>query len=66
MEYLLTVYNSFYSCMSLLLKWGADPSRADNDGQTPLFVSLCEGYRECVDLLMDAGSSLQLITKVCP
>ena len=37
---------------------------SDNDGQTALFISLCEGYRECVDILIDAGSSLKIVTKV--
>ena len=52
------------SCISLLLKWGGDPDVSDNDGQTALFISLCEGYRECVDILIDAGSSLKIVTKV--
>ena len=53
------------SCISLLLRWGANPSLSDVDGQTALFFALCEGYRECVDVLLDApGNSLLTITKV--
>ena len=53
------------SCLSLLLRWGANPSLSDVDGQTALFFALCEGYRECVDVLLDTpGDSLLTITKV--
>lgn len=50
--------------LKLLLDSGGNPSYQDHEGQSPLFLALCEGKTDCINLLLDFGSSLQTVTKV--
>ena len=52
------------SSLQLLVDIGGNMNHQDLEGQTPLFLALCEGRKECIERLMEANSSLQAVTKV--
>ena len=52
------------SSLRLLLEWGEHANPQDCKGETPLFLALCEGRDQCLDSLLEAGSSLQVVTTV--
>ena len=54
----------FHSSLRLLVEWGGQASPQDSQGETPLFLALCEGHCQCIDVLLEAGSSLQVVTTV--
>ncbi|KFP81831.1 Ankyrin repeat and SOCS box protein 12, partial [Apaloderma vittatum] len=53
-------YKKFINCRSgwgVLLAHGAEVDSLDVKAQTPLFMAVSNGHRECVKVLLDAGAS---------
>jgi hypothetical protein len=57
------VYSEILEDVLELLARGADPNEADEDGDTPLFMSVEDGTFEIAKALMDFGASAKTINK---
>merc|ERR1712058_186250 len=44
-----------------LLEWGADPHKLDDQGRTPLFLSVSGQHFEAARLLLLAGSKIDIV-----
>ncbi len=50
--------------MKKLMEAGGDPNTATLDGQTPLMIAVGDGDKEVVEILLDAGASLDATDKL--
>ena len=44
-------------CLAVLLRVGANKNKANELGETPLFLAAQEGRRSCVQALLQAGAN---------
>ena len=44
-------------CLAVLLRVGAEKNKANELGETPLFLAAQEGRRSCVQALLQAGAN---------
>ncbi len=59
-----TVYST-HSSVKVLMEFGADPNLRDNCDQTSLHLALRSGHGPTAQCLLQAGTSLTIVTKVC-
>lgn len=70
--YLLGVKPNFYEinhylvfrCVELLIAYDANINHAAAGGQTPLYLACKNGNKECIKLLLEAGTDRSVKTRV--
>ena len=55
-----------YECLRHLLKWGADPRKANKRGWSPLFAAALHGHLDCVRFMLeDMGRRNRKMARCC-
>ncbi|AYV83598.1 MAG: hypothetical protein Hyperionvirus9_15 [Hyperionvirus sp.] len=58
-----SIFSDSYDMSRLLLKYGADPNRKDNEGQAPIFRIVFASDEKIIGLLLEYGAILDLQDK---
>lgn len=53
-----------FRCVEFLIAYDADINHAADGGQTPLYLACKNGNKECIKLLLEAGSDRSVKTRV--
>lgn len=57
-------HNLVFRCVEFLIAYDADINHAADGGQTPLYLACKNGSKECIKLLLEAGSDRSVKTRV--
>lgn len=57
-------HNIVFRCVELLIAYDANINHAADGGQTPLYLACKNGNKECIKLLLEAGSDRSIKTTV--
>lgn len=60
----VTNHNSMYRCIELLTAYNANINHSAAGGQTPLYLACKNGNKECIKLLLEAGTDRSIKTRV--
>lgn len=53
-----------FRCVELLIAYDANINHAADGGQTPLYLACKNGNKECIKLLLEAGTDRSVKTRV--
>ncbi|XP_015419254.1 PREDICTED: LOW QUALITY PROTEIN: cortactin-binding protein 2 [Myotis davidii] len=57
--------NLVFRCVALLIAYDANINHAADGGQTPLYLACKNGNKECIKLLLEAGTDRSVKTRNC-
>lgn len=57
-------HNLVFRCVELLIAYDANINHAADGGQTPLYLACKNGNKECIKLLLEAGTDRSVKTRV--
>lgn len=57
-------HNLVLRCVELLIAYDANINHAADEGQTPLYLACKNGNKECIKLLLEAGTDRSVETRV--
>lgn len=60
----VTNHNSMNRCIELLTAYNANINHSAAGGQTPLYLACKTGNKECIKLLLEAGTDRSIKTRV--